>query len=101
MQLFWATDRSHKDPKYFPNPEKFDPSHFDGSGPPPCVWIPFGGGPHMCLGHEFARTEMMVFLHYFVLNLDWKMVDPDEPVSIDPMPVFKKSLELQVRKKDN
>ena len=100
MQVFWALDRTHHDPKYFPNPEKFDPSRFEGSGPPPFVYIPFGGGPHICLGNEFARTEMMVFLHYIVLNFEWEMVDPDEAISVDPMPIFKRSLELQIKKKD-
>ena len=55
----------------------------------------------MCLGNEFARTEMMVFLHHIVLNFEWKMVDPDEPISVDPMPLFKRGLELQIRKKQN
>ncbi|KAG0563653.1 hypothetical protein KC19_8G048800 [Ceratodon purpureus] len=100
-KAFWSNERSHCDPKYFPNPEKFNPSRFEGSGPPPYVFVPFGGGPHMCLGNEFARTEMMVFLHHIVLNFEWKMVDPDEPISVDPMPLFKRGLELQIRKKQN
>jgi cytochrome P450 len=69
VQVSWASDRSHYDPKYFPNPEKFDPSRFEGSGPPPYVFIPFGGGPHICLGNEFARTMIMVFLHHIVKGL--------------------------------
>jgi cytochrome P450 len=101
VQMFWAVERSHRDPKYFPNPEKFDPSRFEGSGPPPFVWVPFGGGPHICLGNEFARTEMMVFLHHIVLNFEWEMVDPHESISIEAMPIFKNCLQLQIRKKED
>ncbi|KAG0563656.1 hypothetical protein M758_8G047100 [Ceratodon purpureus] len=98
-KVSWASDRSHLDPKYFPNPEKFDPSRFEGSGPPPYVYIPFGGGPHICLGNEFARTVIMVFLHHIVLNFEWKLVDPDETICIDPLPIFSKSLALQIQKR--
>lgn len=44
---------------------------------------------------EFARTEMMVFLHHIVLNFDWKVVDPHESICIDPIPTFTKDLQLQ------
>ncbi|PKI76230.1 hypothetical protein CRG98_003341 [Punica granatum] len=43
---------THKYPKYFPNPEKFDPSRYEGSGPAPYSFVHFGGGPRMCLGME-------------------------------------------------
>lgn len=86
-------------PKFFPDPEKFDPSRFEGSGPPPYVFIPFGGGPHICLGNEFARLEMLLFLHHIVLNYEWEMVDPNEQVSITPVTHFKKGLELILRKR--
>ena len=26
--------------------------------PPPCYYIPFNGGPRICLGQNFALTEM-------------------------------------------
>jgi len=98
-QLFWTVNRSHHNPAYFPDPKKFDPSRFAGSGPPPFVWIPFGGGPRGCLGNEFARTEMLVFLHHIALQFQWSMVDPQEPISIDPMPIFKRGLRLNICKR--
>nr|PNR43492.1 hypothetical protein PHYPA_015873 [Physcomitrium patens] len=97
--LIWSVARSHMSPKFFPDPEKFDPSRFEGSGPPPYVFIPFGGGPHICLGNEFARLEMLLFLHHIVLNYEWEMVDPNEQVSITPVTHFKKGLELILRKR--
>ncbi|CAK9197081.1 unnamed protein product [Sphagnum troendelagicum] len=98
-RLFWHLGRSHMSPQFFPNPERFDPDRFEGLGPPPFIYMPFGGGPRICLGLEFARTEMVVFLHYLVLNYEWNMVDPNEGVVRNPLPVFQKGLPLKIRKK--
>ncbi|XP_024362776.1 cytochrome P450 716B1 [Physcomitrium patens] len=97
--IFWSVGRSHRNPKFFPDPEKFDPSRFEGTGPAPFTFVPFGGGPHICPGNEFARTEILVYIHYLVLNYEWEMVDPTEDVCIDPMPLFTKQLQLRVRKR--
>jgi cytochrome P450 len=55
-QLFWHVGRSHMSPEFFPNPKTFDPSRFGGTGPPPFTYLAFGGGPHLCIGSEYART---------------------------------------------
>jgi len=86
-------------PQFFPNPERFDPNRFEGQGPPPFTYMPFGGGPRMCLGIEFGRTEMVVFLHHLVLNYEWSMIDPNEVVFRNPLPVFQKGLPLKIHKK--
>ncbi|KAH9548171.1 hypothetical protein CY35_11G074800 [Sphagnum magellanicum] len=99
LELFWHLGRSHMSPQFFPNPERFDPDRFEGLGPPPFIYMPFGGGPRICLGAEFARTEMVVFLHYLVLNYEWNMVDPNEGVVRNPLPVFQKGLPLKIRMK--
>lgn len=42
----------HWDPKYFPDPEKFDPDRFEDLGKLPCrdIYLPFGDGPRNCIG---------------------------------------------------
>jgi cytochrome P450 family 6 len=44
----------HKDPRYFPDPEKFDPERFGEeykSGRPNYVYLPFGEGLRICIGN--------------------------------------------------
>ncbi|KAF5290750.1 hypothetical protein FQR65_LT11531 [Abscondita terminalis] len=47
----------HWDPKYFPEPEKFDPERFSDvnkSNIPNYVYLPFGDGPRNCIGERFG-----------------------------------------------
>lgn len=43
----------HKDPKYYPDPEKFDPDRFlseNRQSRPSCTFLGFGEGPRTCIG---------------------------------------------------
>ncbi|MED6180817.1 hypothetical protein PIB30_013900 [Stylosanthes scabra] len=86
-KLFWSANSTHKNEKYFPEPEKFDPSRFEGNGPAPYTFVPFGGGPRICPGNEYARLVIMVFLHNFVKRFKWQVLNPNENIVVDPFPV--------------
>lgn len=40
----------------------------------------------MCLGKEYARVEILVFLHNVIKNFRWNLQIPDEKITYDPMP---------------
>jgi cytochrome P450 len=42
----------------FPDVEKFVPERWDGWTPKSWTYIPFNGGPRICIGQQFALTEM-------------------------------------------
>jgi len=87
LQTFWTVYTTHKNPKYFPDPEKFDPSRFEGNRPTPFTYVPFGGGPRMCPGKEYARLEILIFIHNLVTKFKLEKVIPDEKIIYNPSPV--------------
>ncbi len=55
----------HRDRRYFPNPEAFDPSRWEDDLKrklPRYAYFPFGGGPRFCIGMHFATLEAMLVL---------------------------------------
>nr|XP_033323894.1 cytochrome P450 9e2-like [Megalopta genalis] len=63
------------DPKYYDNPDQFDPDRFLqdgkrilGSG----TYMPFGIGPRICIGIRFATIEMKVMIFYILARCDLK-----------------------------
>ncbi|XP_065075485.1 cytochrome P450 9e2-like [Ochlerotatus camptorhynchus] len=55
----------HHDPKYFPNPERFDPERFNDSNRQQlnqAAYMPFGVGPRNCIGSRFALMSAKMIL---------------------------------------
>ncbi|KAK4875979.1 hypothetical protein RN001_012401 [Aquatica leii] len=55
----------HWDPKYFPNPEKYDPERFNKENKPKIpnyVYLPFGDGPRNCIGERFGFVRIKTLL---------------------------------------
>lgn len=53
------------DPKFFPNPEKFDPYRFSDENKTIIIsgsFLPFGLGPRMCIGSRYAILEAKLLL---------------------------------------
>lgn len=53
---------THRNPRVWPDPERFDPTRFLEAKPSPYAFFPFGGGVRRCIGMAFALYEMKVVL---------------------------------------
>lgn len=55
----------HRNPKIWPNPEAFVPERFTAdevARRDRTTFVPFGGGPRMCIGANFALTELQLLI---------------------------------------
>ncbi len=55
----------HRDPRFFDRPEDFLPERWTESFQrqlPKFAYFPFGGGPRLCIGKDFAMMEMILVL---------------------------------------
>lgn len=53
----------HRNPQFWPSPDVFDPSRFLGdSKPDRFAYLPFGAGPHVCIGAQLATAEATLVL---------------------------------------
>lgn len=79
----WLT---HRDPRWFPEPERFDPDRwteeFEGRLPR-FAYFPFGGGPRVCIGAGFAMMEATLLLATIAQRFRLRLA-PGQ--TIEPMP---------------
>jgi cytochrome P450 len=77
----------HRDPRYFPDPERFDPERWTSEAKearPVFSYFPFGGGPRRCIGEGFAWMEIILTLA--ALARRWRMrLDPTHAVTTKPL----------------
>src|SRR5207247_2319539 len=55
----------HRDPRWFDDPEAFKPERWDNDLAkrlPRCAYFPFGDGPRICIGNQFAMMEAVLVL---------------------------------------
>lgn len=74
----------HRDPRWYADPERFRPERW-ASGMeqqrPRYADFPFGGGPRLCIGHEFAMTEAVLVLASIARRFRLR-VAPGHPVPL-------------------
>lgn len=63
--VFIAPYALHRDPRWFPEPERFDPQRFNDTSAeqiPRYAYVPFAAGPRVCIGNNFAMMEAKIIL---------------------------------------
>jgi cytochrome P450 len=102
--IFINTYGMHRNPKYFPNPEKFDPDRFGPDQEKQMTrssYIPFSGGPRICIGNQFALIEGHIVLAALTQRVTFEavsdtVVEPEPLITLRP----RGGVPLRVRRRD-
>lgn len=73
-------------PDFWQNPEAFDPDRFlpeKVSNRPKYAYMPWGAGPHVCIGKNFALMEVMTILSAIAQRFQINLISK-QPIEIDP-----------------
>jgi cytochrome P450 len=71
----------HRHRAYWDQPETFDPDRFSAErseGRPRFAYMPFGGGPRVCIGANFAMTEATLILAALAQKVSLSMDRPQD-----------------------
>jgi len=74
----------HRKPKYFRNPDAFEPDRWLEGEPAPFAYIPFGGGARRCIGDEFALRETTIVLETLLRRYRFEL-EPGARVQTAPL----------------
>jgi cytochrome P450 len=82
----------HRNPRWFPEPEAFKPERWANDYEkqiPKYAYFPFGGGPRICIGNQFALMEARLILatiaqHYRVRVQAAQPIKPEPLITLRP-----------------
>lgn len=87
-----STYAIHRDPRFWDKPEQFDPERFSSQNEaqiPKYAYFPFGGGPRVCVGNQFALMETQLVLatvlqQYHLSLMEGQQIVPQPLVTLRP-----------------
>jgi cytochrome P450 len=93
----------HRRPDYFPDPERFDPERFTPEAEerlPRFAYMPFGGGPRICIGNHFALMEGHLLLAALAQRVTFELV-PRQRIEPEPLITLrpKRAISMVVRRR--
>jgi cytochrome P450 len=86
--LLFSVYEIHRHPDFWKDPESFIPERFlDDSIKFSKHYYPFGAGPRMCIGNNFAMYEMILTI--MALVEQFEIVQKKDPIQIKPLITLK------------
>ena len=90
---------THRDPRFWPDAERFDPDRWTPEAEaarPKFAFFPFGGGPRVCIGEQFAWMEGVLLLA--TLGQQWRLrLAPDQVVATQPIVTLRPKHGMRMR----
>jgi len=90
----------HRDPRFYEEPDKFIPERFEGDllkRIPQFAYFPFGGGPRICIGNNFALMEAPLLLATIGQKYRLRLKEPGQKVEPEPLVTLRPKNGLPMR----
>jgi cytochrome P450 len=84
---------AHHAPRYWESPESFQPERFIKTNEKlrtPFTYLPFGGGPRVCIGNQYAMLQILMILSDLLRKYDFQLV-PGQTIEARPMVILRPS----------
>ena len=97
--VLMATYLIHRRPDLWPDPETFDPDRFTPDKIKErhkYAYFPFGGGPRLCIGNNFALMEMQMVLAGLAGKFKPELAQDHPPVA-EPLITLRPKSGIQIR----
>jgi len=82
---------AHHAPRYWQNPENFDPERFSKENDKlraPNTFLPFGAGPRGCIGGNYAMLQILMILSDLLRKYDFQLA-PGQTIEARPMVILR------------
>ncbi|MFK0294628.1 cytochrome P450 [Streptomyces sp. NPDC090442] len=84
-EVFFSPYAVHRDPRLYENPTEFEPDRWPPEGAakaPRHTFLPFGAGSRLCIGEDFAWTELILAVAAFTAH---RRLAPAGPGAVRPL----------------
>ena len=85
--LLFSMYEIHRHRNFWEDAESFKPERFQDAKSSLAAYYPFGAGPRMCIGNNFAMYEMVLAVAGMVKK--YEILPPDYPIKIKPLITLK------------
>ena len=82
---------AHHAPRYWERPESFEPERFIKANEKlrtPFTYLPFGGGPRVCIGNQYAMLQILMILSDLLRKYDFQLT-PGQTIEARPMVILR------------
>ncbi|MFD2369177.1 cytochrome P450 [Brevibacillus sp. GCM10020057] len=90
----------HRDERFYDDPEAFMPERFATDllkRIPAFAYFPFGGGPRVCIGNNFALMEAALLLATIAQRFRLRLAEPNQVVAPEPLVTLRPKNGLPMR----
>lgn len=90
----------HRDERFYENPDEFMPERFAGDllkRIPTFAYFPFGGGPRVCIGNNFALMEAGLLLATIAQRYRMRLSEANQVVEPEPLVTLRPKNGLPMR----